>query len=157
MEKFVKLMSDYSSSGLWHSDGVMMEASDLPVSKDLQEQIAEWVREYDLYNTSYRGEVSEDQFNLGWHSAQGIDIAKNIKRELPDWTVFYFNEWLMERTPELKKQRGEDRDYYNYEIVDPEWDDPMGCSRKREQMGLPLANGCLKCFKTGLCNNVQHS
>lgn len=144
MTKYVKLMPDYCSSGLWTINGAMMEWSSLPVSEELKDRIHLWVSDYDQNNPTFDDdEVDPDVFDIGFHSAQGVELAKEIKRELPDWTVVYFNESLINRDGP--------RTEYEYEIVDPNWDDPMGCSKERRRMGLPLANGCLKCFRTGEC------
>jgi hypothetical protein len=51
-------------------------------------------------------------------SEQGLEIARDLKRELPDWTVVYFDE---ERNNESIWLGGpEDRSYFEYEIQSDE-------------------------------------
>jgi len=92
MEKYVKLMADYCSSGVWESNGIMMSIDDLPVSDTLKMTISDWVRYYET-NDSYLGEDGYgDLFDVQQFSEQGLNIAKAIKQELPEWRVMYYDE-----------------------------------------------------------------
>ena len=107
-EKWVRVMFDYSSSGLWEESGCMMEPSDLPVTQELKSKINSWVNLYDKHewesesiNMKYDGETefSDDDKNrlneldilCEEDFKKGILLAIEIKAQLPDWTVKVFN------------------------------------------------------------------
>lgn len=107
-EKWVRVMFDYSSSGLWEEGGCMMEPSDLPVTQELKSKINSWVNLYDKHeweaesiNMKYDGETefSDDDKNrlneldilCEEDFKKGILLAIEIKAQLPDWTVKVFN------------------------------------------------------------------
>lgn len=92
---FVTLMPDYSSTGIWSSDGVGMEYSDLPISDTLKIRITDWCSWYEhkpWYDDPGIPVFPDEEF-----TAAGLDIAKDIKRELPTWIVEYYYETVNKR------------------------------------------------------------
>jgi len=96
-ERWVRVMADYSSEGLWHKDGCAAAAEDLPVSEALSARLRAWC---DLYeeSTEYLPVDHPDRkpFDVAAFAAEGREIAKAIKAELPDWTVIYLDEAELE-------------------------------------------------------------
>ncbi len=87
MTKYVKLMPEYCATGVWNEDGSVMEI--IPGSPALAAKIAAWNTEYDVDNLMYDGDHS---FDIISHSAAGLKLALELKAELPDTTVIYFDE-----------------------------------------------------------------
>lgn len=110
--KYVKLMADYASSGVWESDGLMMDSDDLPISNRIKEMIFRWMCWYEESQFFLPPEERTVDFDIQNFSKIGEQIAKEIKLELSDWTVVYMNEEYMNMF-DLEK----DRDIYEYEIV----------------------------------------
>lgn len=98
--KWVRIMNDYSASGVWGKDGAAYEPSDLPLPADLQDQILAWAEEWEAEETS-----------VGEMTNKGLAIAKAVKAELPDWTVVFFDEAKLASAPNT-----EDRSVFEYEI-----------------------------------------
>lgn len=70
----VRLMADYSSSGLWcQACGSMLEPCDLALALELQEAIAQWVGDWDraMLNT---GEAPPT------HNQQGLALTQQLVR-----------------------------------------------------------------------------
>lgn len=124
-EKWVRVMFDYSSSGIWEKSGCMMDDEDLPVTLELRERISKWVRLYDSHaweaqslSQNLEDEIDfsdetftrldeltklcEDDFN------EGVKIAIEIKSQLPDWTVKIFNHGMVDLPED---------NHYNSEIL----------------------------------------
>lgn len=92
--KWVRVMADYSSDGLWHHDGTMMERDELPISAELQARHEQWCHWYEKSEgpSSKHGSEPSKTFDYAGFSKEGKEIARAIKMELPDWTVIYFDE-----------------------------------------------------------------
>jgi hypothetical protein len=86
MKKFVKLMPDYLSTGVWNEHGINIDLDMIPIPYWLKVMVADWQAEYD------RLAYDEKEFDVKKFSIEGLAIAKKIKRELPRWTVIYFDE-----------------------------------------------------------------
>lgn len=107
-EAFIKVMFDYSSSGLWLKGGTNVDGEDLPLSQELRDKVEYWVRGYDsaiskLDNLTYYLENNEATEAL--ETAQqklteaceyyfwlGVERAIEIKKELPHWCVVVYVE-----------------------------------------------------------------
>ena len=85
--RWVRVMADYSSDGLWAFDGAMMLREDLPISPLLAARHERWCDRYE--SDDY--ERDDDAFDVAEFAAEGLEIARAIKDELPDWTVVYFD------------------------------------------------------------------
>lgn len=93
-DRWVRIFCDYSADPVWAKSGGNCELSDLPVSKGLSARMRAWANRYEKMPLS--GGV------LDWsegraHVAEGLEIARAVKRELPDWTVIYLDEAALER------------------------------------------------------------
>jgi hypothetical protein len=97
MDNYIKLMADYTSTGLWDIRGRSVDPSYLPVSDELHERIARWTDAYELNDDYLPEEFRSGKFNTLQFSNEGANIARSIKIELPHWTVTYFDEELFEQ------------------------------------------------------------
>jgi hypothetical protein len=102
--KWVRVMGDYSSTGIWHWEGYEMVPDSLPVSDDLKARLASWAARYFSWIDTWRdwdaddfARIQEHDQRLRLHSDEGLAIAREIKAALPDWTVVYFDEDLSGR------------------------------------------------------------
>lgn len=88
-ERFVTIAGDYTASGVWNKQGQCMDVDDLPISTALKRRIDAW---QDWYNEC--DDLDQEDKPAPWaaFSAQGLDIAKAVKAELPTWTVEYVDE-----------------------------------------------------------------
>lgn len=110
--KWIRVMADNSSTGLWHRNGANVETSYLPVSAHLLKRLDAWCRWYER-NEDYLPEAErKSAFDYQGFAAEGLLIARAIKTELPDWTVIYFDEMVYHRS----FGRGVPREAYQYEI-----------------------------------------
>jgi hypothetical protein len=116
-DRWVRVMADYCSDGLWQRDGCMMSRDELPISAELRARHAKWCQWYES-NNDYEGEaITFDYWNF---SIEGEEIARLIKDELPDWTVIYFDEKkCLSATGTTATDDLDDvpRDLFEYEIV----------------------------------------
>lgn len=103
-DKWIRIMSDYCADGVWQKDGAGTSADELPVPKPLIARLRAW---QELYTSE---EVDEPAFSI-----EGLLIAQEVKKALPDWTVIYFDNaaadgvrgsWIP----------GQDRSAFEYEI-----------------------------------------
>jgi hypothetical protein len=88
----IRVMADFSSSGLWDDDcnGVMIEYEDLGLLTDLITEFEEWIRHYDLNQTSnfdgfMPGKALESQ-------EMGRKLAKKLKTMFPEDQIEYWYE-----------------------------------------------------------------
>ena len=105
-ERWIRVMADYSADPLWDRDGCMAEVDDLPVSAALQERLLGWAEWYES-NRAWEGDHS---FDFEPFARLGLELARAVKRELPDWTVIYWDEAAYHRN-----SKGP-RECYEYEI-----------------------------------------
>ncbi len=84
---FVKLMADYSSSGVWSKDGSMMDLEELPISQRLFDDIYKWTLWYEQSEFYLDVEDRKRPFDLKGFNKQGANLHKRLQRELPGWTV----------------------------------------------------------------------
>jgi hypothetical protein len=115
-DRFVRVMGDYCTSGLWDWTGAMMDPSDLPVTDALRARIADWVYRFLSVSDSWIPGYADNFARIRLHDGMlaqfaddGLAIARAIKAHLPDWTVVYHDENLACRTA--------DRLVYQYEIT----------------------------------------
>ena len=99
-DKWVRIMADFCADGVWLKDGAGTTADDLPISTRLRDELRSWQRAYDK-------DGDEPGFDAAVFSKWGYKIALDVKRELPDWIVIYFDEARANMKPALD---------YEYEI-----------------------------------------
>ncbi len=103
---WVRILADHSSTGAWAREGWPIKLADLPISPALAAQIRAWQLRYEA-NRDWDGDYS---FDVETSAREGLAIAREVKRELPGWTVIYFDEWA------YKQNRDGPREVYEYAI-----------------------------------------
>lgn len=111
----VRVVADYGGNG-YQLDGEARERGELPVSEHLKDRLIAWNDEYEMFcRPGAYEDVCGMRFDFVAFAAKGLEIAKAVKRELPGWTVSYWDEaldWYLSREP-----RGHDPARAEYEIT----------------------------------------
>lgn len=114
-DKWVRILPDYCSTGIWAKDGSNCSYDELPVSDYLKDKIRQWIKDYDLYADDWKNKQFQTwQHNKKFHNDWGLVIAKEVKRQLPDWTVIFFDTIAAENKPDYRYYY--DRESFEYEI-----------------------------------------
>jgi hypothetical protein len=99
----VRIVADYGSKGYVLVDAAAQAFGGLPVGAELLAQIAAWVGRYDaLCDPLAYEDVTGKRFDFIAFAAEGLALARAVKRSLPEWTVTYFDEsldWFTARNP----------------------------------------------------------
>lgn len=99
----VRIIADYCSRGYRLADDAAIAAGTLPVSAGLAERLAVWNDRFESHCDPLAYEdISGKRFDFIAFAAEGLAIAKAVKRELPHWTVTYWDEavdWYLAREP----------------------------------------------------------
>ena len=93
----LRLAADYMSTGLWGEDHTQVELDSIPLSQELRDRIVKYVDDYEKCDFFlHRGE--ETYAEACSINETGLRIAKDIKKELPDYWITYYDEvsnvWL---------------------------------------------------------------
>jgi hypothetical protein len=80
----IHLMADYGSAGVWDHDGGPLDPVKLPLSPRLRARLTRWCARF---QESFETEIDLDAF-----ASEGRAIAHAVKKELPDWSIVYFDE-----------------------------------------------------------------
>jgi hypothetical protein len=80
----VHLMADYGSAGVWDHDGAPLDPVKLPLSPRLRARLTRWCARF---QESFETEIDLDAF-----ASEGRAIARAMKKELPDWSIVYFDD-----------------------------------------------------------------
>jgi hypothetical protein len=107
-DKYLKVMCDFCAEGLWTKKGAISPYS-LPLSNDLRERIVAWNWWYDLEYDSEEQTMDMDAFTV-----EGLEIARQVKRELPDWTIIYSDEAGLNHAYKLEEETGQQKDSRKY-------------------------------------------
>jgi hypothetical protein len=114
--RWVRIMPEYSCDGVWDIEGNSCGAEELPISPALVERLRRWQACYEAIEDAVQ---EEDRLHResDWtnFSAEGRAIARAVKAELPNWTVFYFDEARACVVPLDRKRRL--RSTVEYEIL----------------------------------------
>ncbi len=88
-DKWIRVMCDYSAEGLWDRDDCAASVNELPIPDALRQRLLKWQEWHDIHDYNEKPPIEID-----WKafSAEGLAIAREIKKTLPDWTVIYFDE-----------------------------------------------------------------
>lgn len=108
-EKWVRIMCDFTADGVWDKEGRSCHFDELPISTEIKTMIAGWQAWYE--HNDHSGMTR--WFDARAHAAFGLFIARLVKRELPDWTVTYFDD----AAPRSDWHPGMPRDHFEYEII----------------------------------------
>lgn len=85
-DKWVRVMCDFSASGIWTKSGSSASLNDLPVDNETAFMLGVW-------QSWFEQRHSEDPIpSLDRFVSYGWRIVWDIKEQLPDWTVVYFDE-----------------------------------------------------------------
>lgn len=87
--KFVRIMPDHCSSGVWNIRGSNVDEEDLPVTPALITRIKEWQRVFDT--TDWYTNSAERTETYREICYENLAIAVEVARQLPDWTVVIYN------------------------------------------------------------------
>ena len=80
----IHLMADYGSAGVWDHGGGPLDPVKLPLSPRLRARLTRWCARF---QESFETEIDLDAF-----ASEGRAIAQAVKKELPDWSIVYFDE-----------------------------------------------------------------
>jgi len=94
MFNIIKVMADFSSSGIWECDekgfGAMIDYCELEISKELAKEFEAWI---DFYDTCFE----EDYYTFKVGKAKvmnelGLNLAKKLKKELSNVEIYFCEE-----------------------------------------------------------------
>ena len=105
--KWVRIMADYSADPLWGPDGTMRYLDDLPVTQELRQRLRDWEGVFDRHDEF----TPSAPFDTAGFSKTGRELACEVKQQLPDWTVVYYDEEAAAKRPV-----GAPRGSFEYEI-----------------------------------------
>jgi hypothetical protein len=112
----VKIVAENCGRGYRLADQAAREIGALPVSGDLLERLLQWNFRYeDGCDPLAYEDLSGSRFDFVAFAAEGLALARAVKRELPGWTVLYRDEamdWRLSREP-----RFYDRTLVEYEVT----------------------------------------
>lgn len=93
-KKYLRVMADYDSSGLWDNKGLEVIPEDIPeIPFWFIPKLKAWANEYED-NDSYL-EDSENDFPLKEFSEKGLELAQKLAKVMPDWEIWYYDEHKM--------------------------------------------------------------
>jgi len=106
-DKYLKIMCDYTAEGVWTRRGATSPYL-LPLSDELREKLVDWNGIFD---------IGLEESGLTWEqfNAMGLDLAKQVKKELPDWTIYFYDEMAYPGDEEAEKIDGQP---WVYEIIE---------------------------------------
>lgn len=97
--QIIKVMFDFCSSGIWNlKNGVMIDYDEINISKELEKNFETWIDETDTEHTDretyFVKQNSEDIVNN-----RGRELARRLKREKPEFTIYYVPEYYKKIGP----------------------------------------------------------
>jgi hypothetical protein len=98
----VRIVADYCSPGYQLADEDARAFGELPVSAELLDRLARWNDHYEHCDPQDYEDACGMRFDFVAFAAEGLEIAKAVKRALPGWTVLYWDEsldWFLAREP----------------------------------------------------------
>lgn len=99
----VRIVADYCSKGYQFLDDDARAEGELRVSAALMSRLSDWNDRYEdnCHPRDYE-DVGGMKFDFVAFAKEGLEIARAVKRELPGWTVVYWDEsldWFLSRDP----------------------------------------------------------
>ena len=85
----------------------MIDLDDLPVTQELRQRLLDWEEMYDRQDLY----AKSPSYDVAAFSRTGRELAREVKRQLPDWTVVYFDEEAA-----AEKPADAPKDPFEYEI-----------------------------------------
>ncbi len=98
----VRIVADYCSPGYQLADDEARAHQRLPVAEGLLDRLAAWNDRYEACDPRAYEDVGGGSFDFVAFAAEGLQIARAVKRALPQWTVTYWDEamdWYLARDP----------------------------------------------------------
>ena len=99
----VRIVADYGSPGYELACDEARAIGELPVPDDLLNRLGHWCDRFDRHCDPLDYEdISGKSFDFVAFAAEGLEIARAVKRALPGWTVLYWDEaldWFLARDP----------------------------------------------------------
>jgi hypothetical protein len=98
----VRIVADYDSCGYQMADAAARALGTLPVGEDLLGRLAAWNDRYELCDPCAYEDPGGSRFDFVAFAAEGLALARAVKRALPNWTVTYWDEavdWYLAREP----------------------------------------------------------
>lgn len=98
-DKYLTMGGDLTNC-LWDSTGDLLFYEDLPITDALKVRLKAW----ENWASDYEDFLPREKrapFDLKGFTASGLDIARALKTELPDWTIIYCDEFKWQYQNEL--------------------------------------------------------
>lgn len=99
----IRIVADDCSAGFQLRDEEARSLGAPPLSAALTERLAAWNARYeDFCHPLAYEDITGARFDFVAFSAEGLALARAVKRELPGWTVTYWDEaldWFLARDP----------------------------------------------------------
>jgi hypothetical protein len=111
----VRIVADYCASGYQLADDDARACGSLPIDPLLLDRLAAWTQRYEACDPLAFEDVCGMRFDFVAFAAEGLEIARAIKRALPHWTVLYWDDsvdWFLARDP-----RSYDPARSEYEVI----------------------------------------
>ena len=87
--RYVRIMADNSSTGIWDWDGSPVDADDIPLSGESQRRIENWLSLYEKARTWDNPSRRPFIINENAFNCMGKRIVSRLRRELPEWDIGY--------------------------------------------------------------------
>ncbi len=99
----VRIVADYCSTGYQLLDDNARAEGELRISDTLRSRLTDWNDRYEdnCHPRDYE-DITGTTFDFVAFAKEGLEIARAVKRELPGWTVVYWDEsldWFLARDP----------------------------------------------------------
>ena len=99
----VRIVADYCCPGYLLADDAARSFDRLPVDETICERLAAWSArfEHDCDPRDFE-DITGKRFDFVAFAREGLELAKAVKRALPDWTVVYWDDsydWFLARDP----------------------------------------------------------
>ena len=98
----VRILADYCSPGYQLACDEARKFATLPVDDALLDRLADWAGRFEACDPRDFEDVGGQRFDFVAFAAEGLDIARAVKRALPHWTVLYWDDsldWFLSRDP----------------------------------------------------------
>ena len=90
LHKFVRVMPDYCSTGLWSRDGASSEIENAQLDAHTLEKLKAWNALYEnTASLSHLSKSEQDRIFL-----KGLEVAQLIKAQHPSWQVVFYSDGM---------------------------------------------------------------
>ena len=114
----VRIVADDGGQGYVLDDPSAVACGELPVSQVLRDRLLAWNARYDDgCDAEALSDATCGRFDFIAFANEGFRLAKEVKRQLPKWTVLYWDDALDWRYWMTREPRRFDRKAIEYEIT----------------------------------------